>query len=307
MLGHFIKSNRYRIAPQSISTEGFKMTATVIMDDSNSPLEQGAPVRSAKFGSQAKIIAIASEKGGVGKTALAVNLAYLWAKEGLSVLLLDLDTQGNATRHVGQELSGEALESCTSPDHRAKNDAVLQPDAHAFGFDVIRGGRYILGAVSNIQQKRVPSIVLRKLLRPLKARYDVIVIDTPPTLGVLSINAIVASSHLLIPVQLEGAALDGLDAILETTEELLDINPDLELLGSVPMMHDRRTAISKMLLQRLKDMDYAAPIDVPIGRNVSIAEAYLAEEPVELYAPSSQGAKDFKRLLKQLNQRLLHA
>jgi chromosome partitioning protein len=260
------------------------------------------PPRAGTFGHEAKVIAVASEKGGVGKTALAVNLAHLWSKQGLSVLLVDLDTQGNATRHLGEELSGEALEQSTVPTKG--QDSYLVPDAHAYGFDLVRGGRYILGAVSNIQQRRLPSVVLRRLLKPLKARYDVILIDTPPTLGVLSINAIVSASHLLIPVQLEGAALDGLDAILETTEELLDVNPDLELLGAVPMMHDKRTAISKMLLQRLQDMDYARPFEVAIRRNVSIAESYLAEQPVSLYAPSSQGARDFKRLLTELDQRL---
>ncbi len=261
------------------------------------------PPRTGTFGHEAKVIAVASEKGGVGKTALAVNLAHLWANQGMSVLLVDLDTQGNATRHLGEELSGEALEQSTVPTRG--QDAYLVPDAHAHGFDLIRGGRYILGAVSNIQQRRLPSVVLRRLLKPLKSRYDVILIDTPPTLGVLSINAIVAATHLLIPVQLEGAALDGLDAILETTEELLDVNPDLELLGAVPMMHDKRTAISKMLLQRLQDMDYARPFGSAIRRNVSIAESYLAEQPVALYAPSSQGSRDFKKLLKELDRRLM--
>lgn len=261
----------------------------------------GAPARSGRLGPEARVIAVASEKGGVGKTALAVNLAYLWSKSGLSVLLVDLDTQGNATRHTGQELSGEALEQSTSATQK---EVALHPDAHAYGFDLVRGGRYILGAASNIQQRRLPSVVLRRLLKPLRERYDVILLDTPPTLGVLSINAIVAATHLLIPVQLEGAALDGLDAVLETAEELTDVNPDLELLGSVPMMHDKRTAISRILWNRLKEMDYARPIDVAVCRNVAVAESYLAEEPVGVYAPASQGAKDFARLAKALEARL---
>lgn len=265
-------------------------------------LDLDAPgvTRSGEFGPQALVIAVASEKGGVGKTALAVNLAHLWAKQGHSVLLVDLDTQGNATRHVGGELSGEALEAVTD----ARSELELEPDDHAFGFDIVRGGRYILGAVSHIQQRRLPSVVLRRVLRPLRERYDIILLDTPPTLGILSINAIVSATHLLVPVQLEGAALDGLDAVLETAEELLDVNPELELLGAVPMMHDKRTAISKMLMRRLHEMDYANPIDAPISRNVSIAESYLAEEPVCTYAPSSQGARDFRRLAKALTSRL---
>lgn len=257
--------------------------------------------RSHRFGQQALVIAIAAEKGGVGKTALAVNLANHWATQGHAVLLLDLDTQGNATRYLGQELSGEALERVTSS---LQEPTSLEPDASACGFDLVRGGRYILGAVSHIQQRRLPSVVLRKLLKPLRARYDMILIDTPPTLGVLSINAIVAATHLLVPVQLEGAALDGLDAVLETAEELLDVNPDLQLLGSVPMMHDRRTALSRMLMARLQQMDYARPFDAPISRNIAVAESYLAEEPIARYAPNSQGARDFARLAKLIEQRL---
>ena len=260
--------------------------------------------RSGRFGPEALVIAIASEKGGVGKTALAVSLAYLWAERGESVLLVDLDTQGNATRHVGEELSGEALERGASKERGEEREGLV-PDARAYGFDVVRGGRAILGAVSHIQRRRLPSMVLRRMLKPLKSSYDVILIDTPPTLGVLSINAIVAATHLLVPVQLEGAALDGLDAILETAEELLDVNPDLELLGAVAMMHDRRTALSGMIFERLKQMDYAAPFEQSVRRNVSVAEAYLAEEPVPRYAPKSQGARDFASLLSAIERRVL--
>lgn len=259
------------------------------------------PARSGRFGKQAPILAIASEKGGVGKTALAVSLAHLWARRGDAVLLIDLDTQGNATRHVGCELGGEALNRATDP--RA-DEAALEADEHAFGFDLVRGGRYVLSAVSNIQQRRLPSVVLRRLIRPLRDVYDVILLDTPPTLGLLSINAIVAATHLVVPVQLEGAALDGLDAVLETVDELRDINPELELLASVPMMHDRRTALSGMLLRELEQMEYANPIDVAISRNISVAESYVAAEPVTHYAPSSRGARDFKKLATALAGRL---
>ena len=274
------------------------MAAAIELD---SPEKNQAPPRNGRLGQHALVIAVAAEKGGVGKTALAVNLANHWATQGMAVLLLDLDTQGNATRYVGQELSGEALERVTSSHAELQP---LTPDAHSFGFDLVRGGRYILGAVNHIQQRKIPSIVLRKLIKPLRDRYDIILIDTPPTLGVLSINAIVAATHLLIPVQLEGAAIDGLDAVLETAEELLEVNPDLQILGAVPMMHDRRTALSRMLLERLKDMDYARPFEVAISRNIAVAESYLAEAPIAHYAPSSQGARDFARLAKHIEQRL---
>ena len=279
--------------------EGLDMSAALSTGDFLRP-EDLPLARSGAFGPSGAVIAVASEKGGVGKTALAVNLAHLWAKAGHAVLLVDLDTQGNATRHVGEEIGGEALEGATDPNRETE----LQAEVRAHGFDLITGGRYLLGAVSHIQQRRVPSVVLRKLLKPLRERYDIILLDTPPTLGLISINAIVASTHLLIPVQLEGGAMDGLDAVLETADELRDINPELELLGSVPVMHDRRTAISKMLLSSLREMDYANPIDTVISRNVSVAEAYLAEEPVSLYNNNSQGARDFKKLAIELERRL---
>ena len=278
---------------------GAEMTAAPRIEDPP-PTPRASP-RAGTFGPQAPILAVASEKGGVGKTALAVSLAHLWAKQGLAVLLVDLDTQGNATRHVGAELGGESLEEATDP--RAE-EARLEPDAHAFGFDLVRGGRYVLGAVSHIQQRRLPSIVLRRLIRPLRTRYDVILLDTPPTLGLLSINAIVSATHLVVPVQLEGAAIDGLDAVLETVDELRDINPELELLASVPMMHDRRTALSGMLLRQLQQMEYAHPVEVAVSRNVSVAEAYVAAEPPTAYAPSSRGARDLTRLADELAGRL---
>ena len=276
--------------------EGEEMSAAAL-DLPLAPLE-----RSGTFGPKAAVVAIASEKGGVGKTSLAVTLSHLWAEAGHAVLLIDLDTQGNATRHVGCEFGGGAITSATDPH----DPAPLVADARAHGFDLVRGGRRLVGAIANIRQRRVPSTALRRLIRPLRDIYDVILIDTPPTLGLIAVNAVVASTHLLVPVQLEGGAVDGLDAVLETADELRDINPELELLGSVAMMHDRRTALSKMLLEEVRRMEYARPLEAVVSRNIAVAEAYVAEEPVTLYNPSSQGAKDYRRVAKELEGRLTH-
>jgi len=279
------------------ATEGTMSAAPILSHDDD---DQGT-TRSGSFGKTARVIAVASEKGGVGKTATAVNLAYEWAAMGHKVCLVDLDSQGNATRHLGLDLGGEAMERATRPSQPEE----LVVDAECFGFDVVTGGRQTLGALSNIEAHRVRLSVVRRKLLSLMDAYDLIVLDTPPSVGTLSLNALVAATHLVIPLQLEGGALDGLDNVLQTVEEILEINPGLKVLGTVGTMEDRRVVQTRMIWNELTERDFAEPVlGIKIPRNVSVSEAYLAQEPVGVYAPSSRGAKAYHRLAEILAERL---
>lgn len=260
-------------------------------------------LRSGALGAEAVVITVGIEKGGAGKTTTAVNLASVFAEFGHQVLLVDLDTQGTASRHVGFGTEGgQGLhQACRSPE-----DAPLTPETTPFGFDLVRGGRALGTLDSTFHEKPVNVSVFRKTLAPLLPRYDLILIDTPPTLGVVTSNAMVASRYVLVPVQTEGAALDGLDQIERTIQGLRELNPLLDVLGAVPVMYDGRTALSNYALEALSARAWLRPTETRIPRNVTLGEAYIAEEPVNVYESGSRGAKAYRALATELLGRMIH-
>lgn len=264
--------------------------------------------RSARFGARAMVLAIASQKGGTGKTTTSVNLAHELAERGHAVLLVDLDPQADATLHVGESPSGEhfieAVRGLKASTRGEDADASLGVISTAHGFDLVPSGEGLSEAVMRIEAFAVPLTVLRKLLAPYATRYDVILIDCQPTLGTLQKNAIIASTHLLFPVQLHQAAINGLDRMMTTVDELHELNPTLRVLGSVPCFEEN-TVLCREMARQLRERYYARVTEASIPKNVAVAEAYAAGEPVSKYDTGSAGSKAFAKLAREIEDRLL--
>lgn len=270
--------------------------------------DENTTARSARFGARAMVLAVASQKGGTGKTTTSVNLAHELAERGHAVLLVDLDPQADATIHVGEAPTGEhfveAVRGLKASSRGEDADASLEVISTTHGFDLVPSGEGLGEAVMRIEAFAVPLTVLRKLLAPYATRYDVILIDCQPTLGTLQKNAIIASTHLLFPVQLHQAAINGLDRMMTTVDELHELNPTLRVLGSVPCFEEN-TVLCREMARQLRERYYARVTDASIPKNVAVAEAYAAGEPVSKYDTGSAGSKAFAKLAREIEERLL--
>lgn len=248
------------------------------------------------------IIAVTNQKGGVGKTTTAINVAYQLAKSGKRVLLVDFDPQGNATSGLGidkQQLSTTVVDvlvgdtdATTAIVHTAhKGLDVLPTTPHLANLEVE------LAAADNRYNR------LQKALQALE--YDLILIDCPPALSLLTVNALVAARYILLPVQAEFYALEGLGQLLETMQLIRKgLNPGLELLGVVMTMVDSRTTLSQQVQEEVKKHFPGKVCTTVIPRNVRLAEAPSHGLPVAAYDRWSKGARAYKQLTKEVLQRV---
>lgn len=243
-----------------------------------------------------KIIAIVNQKGGVAKTTTAINLSAAIAQRGHHTLLVDLDPQGNATSGLG--IDRRQIEHCVYD--LLINDAPLEAVLLHTDYqqlDLIPATIQLAGAEVELVSAISRENRLRQILRPQKERYDYIFIDCPPSLGLLTINALSAADRALLPLQCEYYALEGVTQLLNTYEMIRkNLNPDLEIEGVLLTMFDARTNLSSQVADEARNYFERKVYDTQISRSVRLSEAPSHGLPGIIYDPKSRGAVEYQAL-----------
>ena len=246
-----------------------------------------------------KIIAVANQKGGVGKTTTSVNLSAAFAEMGKKVLLIDCDPQGNATSGLGIEKDGLELSIYDALiNDTPMEEIILQTQ---FGLDMVPSVMDLAGAEVELVNLDDKQYRLKKAVELIKDKYDYILIDCPPSLGHVTLNALTAADSVLLPLQCEFYALEGLSQLLSTVQLVQEqLNEKLRIEGLVLTMYDSRTNLAEQVVEEVKthfpDMVYATKIP----RNVRLSEAPSFGKPIFAYASSSKGAQAYMSLAEEV-------
>lgn len=250
------------------------------------------------------VLAIVNQKGGVGKSTTAVNLGASLAERGKKVLVVDIDPQGNATSGVGVDKSN--LEKCIYTllvEEVPINEIIVETSLE--NLDLVPATIELAGAEIELVSSFSREVKLRRALEQVNDNYQFTIIDCPPSLGLLTLNALAAAEKILVPIQCEYYALEGLGQLMQTIKLVQNhLNPELEIAGVIMTMFDSRTNLSQQVIEEVKNFFQEKVYGTVIPRNVRLSEAPSFGLPISLYDPRSKGARAYQELAEELLSRL---
>ena len=247
-----------------------------------------------------RVIAVANQKGGVGKSTTAINLSACLAEKEKKVLTIDMDPQGNTTSGLGVDKNNveNTLYELLLGEAETKNTIVKDVVENV---DLIPSNVNLSGAEIELIGVDEKEYILKKIIDKVRRKYDYIIIDCPPSLNMLTINALTAANSVLVPIQCEYYALEGLSQLMHTIELVKErLNPDLEMEGVVFTMYDARTNLSLQVVENVKDNLNQSIYKTIIPRNIRLAEAPSYGMPINMYDTKSTGAESYRMLADEV-------
>lgn len=251
------------------------------------------------------VLAVTNQKGGVGKTTTVVNLGAYLGAFGARVLLVDTDPQGNTTSGVGHSATRPGLYEVLTGEIEAPDAIVRAQGAAGHQVDLLPASDDLAGAEIELLEEPDRTAVLRAALQPVRSAYSYILLDCPPSLGLLTLNALVAADAVLVPVQCEYLALEGLARLMSTLARVRrEWNPLLRVFGLVMTMYDSRTTLSQQVTDEVRRHYPSLIFNTVIPRNVRLSEAPSFGLPIVLYDPTSRGAEAYSDLAVEVASRV---